>query len=83
MLYDLQFEDNMILTLFTEKLTKRKEIIKKHAADFGGTQSDAEVMMFCKDSRCSKLYLLSKNKSANDALIAVKLLQIKIHWNIM
>ena len=40
-------------TLTTEKSIKCKEIIKKHAIDFGGTLSDKEVMMLCKISRNS------------------------------
>ena len=40
-------------TLVTEKSVKCKEIIKKHATDFGGTLSDKEVMILCKISRNS------------------------------
>ena len=40
-------------TLVTEKSIKCKEIIKKHATDFGGTLSDLEVMTLCKISRNS------------------------------
>lgn len=40
-------------TLVTEKSIKCKEIIKKHAVEFGGTLSDGEVMMLCKVSRNS------------------------------
>ena len=40
-------------TLVTEKSIKCKEIIKKHATDFGGTLSDPEVMTLCKISRNS------------------------------
>ena len=40
-------------TLTTEKSVRCKEIIKKHATDFGGTLSDKEVMMLCKISRNS------------------------------
>lgn len=40
-------------TLVTEKSIKSKEIIKKHAVDFGGTLSDKEVMTLCKISRNS------------------------------
>ena len=40
-------------TLITEKSIKCKEIIKKHAQDFGGTLSDKEVMILCKVSRNS------------------------------
>lgn len=40
-------------TLTTEKSIRCKEIIKKHATDFGGTLSDTEVMMLCKISRNS------------------------------
>ena len=40
-------------TLVTEKSIKCKEIIKKHALDFGGTLSDKEVMTLCKISRNS------------------------------
>ena len=40
-------------TLVTEKSVRCKEIIKKHAIDFGGTLSDKEVMTLCKISRNS------------------------------
>ena len=40
-------------TLVTEKSIKCKEIIKKHAIEFGGTLSDKEVMVLCKISRNS------------------------------
>jgi DNA invertase Pin-like site-specific DNA recombinase len=40
-------------TLTTEKSIRCKEIIKKHATDFGGMLSDKEVMMLCKISRNS------------------------------
>ena len=40
-------------TLVTEKSIKCKEIIKKHAIEFGGTLSDKEVMTLCKISRNS------------------------------
>ncbi len=40
-------------TLTTQKSIQCKEIIKKHAVDFGGTLSDKEVMMLCKISRNS------------------------------
>ncbi|MBQ2829335.1 MAG: recombinase family protein [Clostridia bacterium] len=40
-------------TLVTEKSIECKEIIKKHALDFGGTLSDTEVMTLCKISRNS------------------------------
>ena len=40
-------------TLVTDKSIKCKEIIKKHATDFGGTLSDKEVMTLCKVSRNS------------------------------
>ena len=40
-------------TLITEKSIKCKEIIKKHATDFGGTLSDKEVMTLCQISRNS------------------------------
>lgn len=40
-------------TLATEKSVKAKEIIKKHATDFGGMLSDREVMTLCKISRNS------------------------------
>ena len=40
-------------TLITEKSIKCKEMIKKHAIDFGGTLSDKEVMTLCKISRNS------------------------------
>ena len=39
--------------LTTEKSVKCKEIIKKHATDFGGTLNDNEVMTLCKISRNS------------------------------
>jgi len=39
--------------LITDKSVKCKEIIKKHAVDFGGTLSDKEVMILCKISRNS------------------------------
>lgn len=44
-------ERGTILT--TEKSIKCKEIIKKHATDFGGTLSDKEVMTLCQVSRNS------------------------------
>jgi ACT domain-containing protein len=44
-------ERGTILT--TEKSIKCKEIIKKHATDFGGTLSDKEVMTLCQISRNS------------------------------
>ena len=44
-------ERGTILT--TEKSIKCKEIIKKHATDFGGMLSDKEVMTLCKISRNS------------------------------
>jgi len=40
-------------TLVTAKSVQCKEIIKKHALDFGGTLSDPEVMTLCKISRNS------------------------------
>ena len=40
-------------TLVTDKSVKCKEIIKKHALDFGGTLSDKEVLTLCKVSRNS------------------------------
>ncbi len=40
-------------TLTTDKSVKCKEIIKKHAIDFGGTLSDTEVITLCKISRNS------------------------------
>ena len=40
-------------TLITNKSIECKEIIKKHAQDFGGTLSDSEVMMLCMISRNS------------------------------
>ena len=39
--------------LTTEKSIRCKEIIKKHATDFGGTLSDNEVITLCKISRNS------------------------------
>lgn len=44
-------EKGTILT--TEKSIKCKEIIKKHATDFGGMLSDKEVMTLCQISRNS------------------------------
>lgn len=38
-------------TLTTEKSVRCKEIIKKHAIDFGGMLSDSELMTLCKISR--------------------------------
>jgi len=38
-------------TLVTDKAIKSKEIIKKHATDFGGTLSDKEVIALCGVSR--------------------------------
>lgn len=40
-------------TLTTRKSIQCKEIIKKHARDFGGTLDDSEVMLLCKISRNS------------------------------
>ncbi len=40
-------------TLITQKSIQCKEIIKKHAIDFGGTLNDKEVMVLCKISRNS------------------------------
>lgn len=40
-------------TLVTDKSIKCKEIIKKHATDFGGTLSDTEVITLCQISRNS------------------------------
>ena len=40
-------------TLITNKSIECKEIIKKHATDFGGTLNDTEVMTLCKISRNS------------------------------
>ena len=37
----------------TEKSIKSKEIIKKHAIDFGGTLSDKKVITLCKISKNS------------------------------
>ncbi len=37
--------------LVTNKSIQCKEIIKKHAKDFGGTLSDSEVMILCKISK--------------------------------
>lgn len=39
--------------LVTAKSIQCKEIIKKHAIDFGGTLADSEVMLLCKISRNS------------------------------
>ena len=53
-------------TLVTNKSIECKEIIKKHALDFGGTLSDTEVMTLCKISRNSyyKYKRELKSKSA-------------------
>lgn len=40
-------------SLTTEKSIRCKEIIKKHAVEFGGTLTDTEVMTLCKISRNS------------------------------
>ncbi len=40
-------------TLVTQKSIECKEIIKKHAKDFGGTLSDIEVMKLCNIARNS------------------------------
>ena len=40
-------------TLVTKKSIQCKEIIKKHAQDFGGTLNDSEVITLCKISRNS------------------------------
>ena len=40
-------------TLTTAKSVKSKDIIKKHATDFGGTLSDKEVIALCRVSRNS------------------------------
>jgi len=53
-------------TLVTNKSIECKEIIKKHATDFGGTLNDTEVMTLCKLSRNSyyKYKRELKSKSA-------------------
>ena len=40
-------------TLTTQKSIQCKEIIKKHAKEFGGTLSDKEIMLLCNISRNS------------------------------
>ena len=40
-------------SLTTEKSIRCKEIIKKHAVEFGGTLNDSEVIILCKISRNS------------------------------
>jgi DNA invertase Pin-like site-specific DNA recombinase len=52
--------------LTTEKSIKCKEIIKKHATDFGGTLSDTEVMMLCKISRNSYYKYKRELKTTNN-----------------
>ena len=52
--------------LVTEKSIRCKEIIKKHATDFGGTLSDKEVMTLCKISRNSYYKYKRELKTQND-----------------
>jgi hypothetical protein len=52
--------------LVTAKSIQCKEIIKKHARDFGGTLDDSEVMLLCKISRNS--YYKYKKELKTDVL---------------
>lgn len=52
--------------LVTEKSIRCKEIIKKHATDFGGTLSDKEVMILCKISRNSYYKYKRELKTQNN-----------------
>ncbi len=52
-------------TLITKKSLQCKEIIKKHAVDFGGTLSDKEVMVLCGISRNSYYKYKREIKSEN------------------
>lgn len=54
--------------LVTEKSIRCKEIIKKHAIDFGGTLSDKEVMTLCKISRNSYYKYKRELKTQDDKL---------------
>ena len=51
--------------LVTKKSIQCKEIIKKHAIDFGGTLDDSEVMLLCKISRNS-YYKYKRELKAQD-----------------
>ena len=51
-------------TLITAKSIKCKEIIKKHATDFGGTLNDKDVITLCKISRNS-YYKYKKQLKSN------------------
>ena len=53
-------------TLVTDKSIKCKEIIKKHATDFGGTLSDKEVMTLCQISRNSYYKYKRELKTTNN-----------------
>ena len=55
-------------TLVTDKERKSKEIIKKHAADFGGMLSDKEVMALCGVSRNSYYKYKRELKTQQNAL---------------
>ena len=57
-------EKGTVLT--TEKSIKCKEIIKKHATDFGGTLSDTEVMTLCQISRNSYYKYKRELKTTNN-----------------
>lgn len=52
--------------LVTEKSIRCKEVIKKHAIDFGGTLSDKEVMTLCKISRNSYYKYKRELKSVSE-----------------
>ena len=52
-------------TLVTEKSVRCKEIIKKHATDFGGMLSDKEVMSLCGISRNTYYKYKRELKKAN------------------
>ena len=56
-------------TLVTKKSIICKEIIKKHAIDFGGMLSDAEVMTLCKISRNSYYKYKREIKAQNDVAL--------------
>ena len=52
-------------TLVSNKSITCKKVIKKHAADFGGTLNDTEVMTLCKISRNSYYKYKRELKSQN------------------
>ncbi len=52
-------------TLTTQKSIQCKEIIKKHAIDFGGTLNDKEVMALCKVSKNSYYKYKSEIKESH------------------